>query len=202
VPADIVVTGNHIAKPLRWRTGTPGAEVTAWTVKNLFELKNARRVLVDGNLLENNWLAAQNGFAVLFTVRNQDGRAPWSVVEDVTFSNNVVRHVGAGVNILGRDDIHPSQQTRRIAISGNLFDDVGGPWGSGRLFRCSTAQATCRFATTRRRTPASCCSGAITPRTSASCSRTTSRCTTRRASPDPAPAAAVKASTAISRAPA
>jgi cellulose synthase/poly-beta-1,6-N-acetylglucosamine synthase-like glycosyltransferase len=135
VPADIVVTGNHIAKPLRWRTGTPGAEPTAWTVKNLFELKNARRVVVDGNLLENNWTAAQNGFAVLFTVRNQDGRAPWSVVEDVTFSNNIVQHVGAGVNILGQDDIHPSQQTRRIAISGNLFDDVGGPWGSGRLFQ-------------------------------------------------------------------
>jgi poly-beta-1,6-N-acetyl-D-glucosamine synthase len=135
VPSDIVVTGNHLAKPLRWRRGTPGAEPTDWSVKNLFELKNARRVVVEGNLLEYNWPAAQNGFAVLLTVRNQDGRAPWSVVEDVTFSRNVVRHVGAGVNILGRDDIHSSQQTRRIAITGNLFDDVGGSWGSGRLFQ-------------------------------------------------------------------
>ena len=135
VPSDIVITGNHLAKPLRWRSGTPGAEPTAWAVKNLFELKNARRVLVDGNLLEYNWPAAQNGFAVLLTVRNQDGRAPWSVVEDVTFAHNVVRHVGAGVNVLGHDDIHPSRQTRRIAISGNLFADVGGTWGSGRLFQ-------------------------------------------------------------------
>ena len=104
-------------------------------MKNLFELKNARRVLIEGNLLEYNWPAAQNGFAMLFTVRNQSGRAPWSVVEDVTFANNVVRHVGAGINILGTDDIHPSQQTRRIAIRGNLFADVGGAWGSGRLFQ-------------------------------------------------------------------
>ena len=96
VPADIEITGNHFAKPLRWKEGDSAFEGTAWTVKNLFELKNARRVLVDGNLLEYNWPHGQNGFAILFTPRNQDGGAPWSVVEDVTFANNVVRHVAAG----------------------------------------------------------------------------------------------------------
>jgi hypothetical protein len=136
VPADIEVTRNFMTKPLGWRTGTPGFEGTEWTVKNLFELKNARRVLVDGNILEHNWAQAQNGFAILFTVRNQKGSAPWSVVENVTFSNNVVRHVGAGINILGQDDNQQSQQTRRIAIRNNLFVDVGGAWGgNGRLFQ-------------------------------------------------------------------
>jgi hypothetical protein len=135
VPADIVITRNHMAKPLRWKKDDPSFEGTEWAVKNLFELKNARRVLVDGNLLEYNWPHAQNGFAILFTVRNQDGKAPWSVVEDVTFSNNVVRHVAGGINILGRDDNHPSQQTRRIAIRNNVFLDVGGDWGNGRLFQ-------------------------------------------------------------------
>jgi hypothetical protein len=104
-------------------------------VKNLFELKNARRVLVDGNLFEYNWPHMQNGFAILFTPRNQDGRSPWSVVEDVTFVNNLVRHVAAGINILGHDDIQSSQPTRRIAIRNNLFVDVGGGWGMGRLFQ-------------------------------------------------------------------
>jgi len=104
-------------------------------VKNLFELKNARRVLVDGNLFEYNWPHAQNGFALLFTPRNQDGGAPWSVVEDVTFVNNVVRHVAAGINMLGRDDVHTSEPMRRITIRNNLFVDVGGSWGKGRLFQ-------------------------------------------------------------------
>jgi hypothetical protein len=135
VPADIEIVRNHFAKPLRWKADDPSYEGTAWAVKNLFELKNARRVLVDGNLFEYNWPHAQNGFALLFTPRNQDGGAPWSVVEDVTFANNVVRHVAAGVNILGRDDIHSSQQTRRIAFHNNLFFDVGGKWGKGRLFQ-------------------------------------------------------------------
>jgi hypothetical protein len=56
-------------------------------------------------------------------------------VEDVTFANNVVRHVASGINVLGRDDIHASQRTARIAIRNNLFVDVGGQWGGGRLFQ-------------------------------------------------------------------
>jgi hypothetical protein len=135
VPADIEVVGNHMAKPLNWRREDPSFQGTAWSVKNLFELKNARRVLVDGNLFEYNWPHAQNGFAILFTPRNQDGQSPWSVVEDITFVNNLVQHVAAGINLLGHDDIHSSQPTRRIAIRNNLFVDVGGTWGSGRLFQ-------------------------------------------------------------------
>ncbi len=136
VPSDIEVTRNHFSKPLSWKADDPLYAGTAWSVKNLFELKNARRVLVEGNLFEHNWPHAQNGFAILFTPRNQDGRAPWSVVEDVVFRRNVVRRVAAGFNILGRDDIHESGQTRRIAIHDNLLTEVGGKWGgNGRLFQ-------------------------------------------------------------------
>jgi len=126
---------NHMTKPLAWRLGGHEYQGVAWTVKNLFELKNARRVRVDANVFEFNWLHAQNGFAILFTVRNQDGAAPWSAVEDVTFEDNLVQHVGSGVNLLGTDDVHRSQTTRRIAIRNNLFIDVGGLWGPGRLFQ-------------------------------------------------------------------
>jgi hypothetical protein len=135
VPADIEIRRNHFAKPLRWKIGHETFEGVEWAVKNLFELKNARRVLIDGNLFEYNWPHGQNGFAILFTVRNQEGRAPWSTVEDVGFVNNVVRHVGSGINVLGRDDNYPSQRVRRLEIGNNLFLDVGGAWGSGRLFQ-------------------------------------------------------------------
>jgi len=137
VPSDIEVRRNHFYKPLTWKIGHPTYAGTAWTVKNIFELKNARRVLVDGNIFEHNWPHAQNGFSILFTVRNQDGSAPWSVVEDVTFTNNIVRHVASAVNILGTDDLQTSLQTKRILIRNNLFDDVNAAtWGgSGRLLQ-------------------------------------------------------------------
>jgi cellulose synthase/poly-beta-1,6-N-acetylglucosamine synthase-like glycosyltransferase len=135
VPSDIVLSNNTFAKTLRWRAGDPRYEGVDWAVKNLFELKNARRVLVEKNVFEFNWPDAQNGFAILFTPRNQDGGSPWSVVEDVTFRSNIVRHVAAGINVLGADDIHSSRQTSRIAIVNNVFADVGGGWGNGRLFQ-------------------------------------------------------------------
>ncbi|MEE4175235.1 MAG: right-handed parallel beta-helix repeat-containing protein [Xanthomonadales bacterium] len=135
VPSDIEIIGNHFTKPLAWRVGSDEFAGTRWTIKNLFELKNARRVLVKGNLFEHNWPESQNGFAVLFTVRNQEGDAPWSVVEDITFTDNVMRRVGSAINILGYDDIHTSRQTRRILIRNNLFDEVGEAWGPGDLFQ-------------------------------------------------------------------
>ena len=89
VPSDIVIRRNHITRPVSWRAG-------AWVVKNLLELKNARYVQIDGNLLENNWSGGQSGFAVLFTVRAHSTSAPWTTIEHVRFENNVVRHSRLG----------------------------------------------------------------------------------------------------------
>jgi len=141
VPADIEIRGNHFAKPLSWRVGDPTYARTPWIVKNLFELKNARRVLVDGNIFEYNWRQAdQDGFAIVFTPRNQSGSAPWSTVEDVTFTHNIVRHSTAGVYMLGWDDLSSgSRQLQRVLIQNNVFTDIGAfpsNGGSvGRLFQ-------------------------------------------------------------------
>jgi hypothetical protein len=123
VPADIEVRRNTFTKPLAWRT-------EKWSAKNLFELKNARRVVIDGNLFEHSWADAQEGFAILFSPRNQDGKSPWTVVEDVTFTNNIVRGAASGVKISGRDASAPSAQTRRILVRNNLFEDIEArTWG-------------------------------------------------------------------------
>jgi hypothetical protein len=139
VPADVEIRRNHLFKPLAWRQGDPDYAGTAWTIKNLFELKNAKRVLVEDNLLENNWVQAQGGFAILLTVRTEVDAARWAVVEDVTFRNNVVRRVAAGLNILGIDDTSPggNGRTRNVLIAGNLFEEIGprGWDASGILFQ-------------------------------------------------------------------
>jgi hypothetical protein len=128
VPSDVTVRRNVFTKPLEWRN-------EKWLVKNAFELKNARRVLVEGNVMENVWAGGQNGYAVLFTVRNQNGRAPWSTVEDVTFRYNIIRHAGAAINVLGHDDSHPSQQVKRLRISHNLVYDIDrSVWGGNGDF--------------------------------------------------------------------
>ncbi len=74
IPSDITFTKNYVTKPLSWRSNSD------INVKNLFELKNGARVFVDGNIFENNWLAAQAGYSIVLTGRSQDGLAPWSIV--------------------------------------------------------------------------------------------------------------------------
>ncbi|CAN5672350.1 hypothetical protein BH09MYX1_BH09MYX1_27640 [soil metagenome] len=130
VPSDIQICGNHFRKDPTWIG-------QGWVAKNLLEFKNARRVLVAGNVLENSWSDGQVGFGILFTPRNQDGTAPWSVDSDVTVAYNVLRHVGSGVNLSASDDLNKSQPTTRIVIRDNLIDDVGGATftGDGRVFQ-------------------------------------------------------------------
>jgi hypothetical protein len=114
--------------------GKPG-NGTKWMVKNIFELKNAQDVLVENNVFENVWVAAQSGYPIVFTPRNQNGRAPWVVVQDVVFRNNIVRHTAGGVNILGTDDLAPSRRTNHIAIVNNLFEDLTAAiWGATKVF--------------------------------------------------------------------
>ncbi len=128
VPTDITIAGNTISKPVEWRRA-------GWSVKNLVELKNARNVEIDGNTIEYNWQGGQSGFAVLFTVRNQNGACPWCQVEQVVFENNVVRHSAAAISILGVDDVHPSRQTQTIFIRNNLFADIDSRnWGGNGYF--------------------------------------------------------------------
>jgi hypothetical protein len=128
VPTGLTFTHNHVIKPVSWRG-------SKWTVKNLFELKNASDVLVEFNVFENNWAAAQSGSAILLKPVNQDGKAPWSTVRNVVFRSNIVRNVASAFNILGFDNRHPSGQAVGIAILHNLVYGVdGGKWGGSGAF--------------------------------------------------------------------
>jgi len=123
VPSDIEISGNHMAKPRSWNVGDPSYAGVPWTQKAILELKNAQRVLIRGNLLEN--IAGEKGAALVLTPRNQGNSAPWSVVRDVTFHDNIVRGAAVGWKAQGLDDGHRSQQLRRVSIRNNLWLSIG-----------------------------------------------------------------------------
>jgi hypothetical protein len=104
VPSDIEIRNNYLFKPEEWavpgKTLSPAAQ---WSVKNSLELKSARRVLVAGNVFENNWAGKQRGFTIVLTVRTSDS-GNIAVVNDITIENNVLKNVASGVNTLERDD--------------------------------------------------------------------------------------------------
>ena len=122
-PSDIIVRRNYIYKPLSWGRGR-------WTVKAAFELKHARRVLFEGNVIENHWADAQTGFAILFqTLANNNRAWSWTTVQDVLVQNNLVRNSTSGVNILARVAYDggklPTNPTSRVAVINNVFENVG-----------------------------------------------------------------------------
>lgn len=117
-PADILITGNYLFKPLAWKN-LPG------TVKNLLELKNATRVVIRDNLLENNWTDAQAGWSVLFTPKNQDGRNPATVVKDVLFERNYIKGAERGINMTGRDWMQVSAQASGYVLRKNVIETAG-----------------------------------------------------------------------------
>ena len=123
VPSDITMRKNLITKKTAWMS-------QSWTVKNLVELKNAQRVVMEGNTIENNWASGQQGYAIVMVPRNQSKTAPWSVIRDVVVQNNIIRHVAAAFNICGYDNLAPSQQTENITIRNNVLSDVNTRWGT------------------------------------------------------------------------
>lgn len=120
------------------RAGTaenvPTSRGTVWLVKNLFELKNARNVVVEDNVFENNWQQAQAGYAIVLTPRNSGNGCSWCLVEDVRFERNIVRNVAAAFNILGYDSPETSGQARRITLRNNLVYDVHRGLGGNGWF--------------------------------------------------------------------
>ena len=137
VPSDIEIRRNYVFKPLSWKLSDPSYVGYHWTVKNLLELKNARNVVIDGNVFENNWTDGQAGIPILFTVRNQECTAPWSTVQMVSFTNNTVKNAEGALNLLGMDNevtatfgkCNPASTSVRgsnLNIRNNLFFDING----------------------------------------------------------------------------
>jgi hypothetical protein len=126
VPSDITIRRNLISRPLSWMS-------SSWVVKNLIELKNAQNVTIEGNTIENNWAAGQQGYSIVLQPRNQSGSAPWSTVRNITIQNNIIRHVAAVFNICGYDDIHTAQQLRGVVVRNNLMYDISPAYATSSM---------------------------------------------------------------------
>jgi hypothetical protein len=134
-PTDIEIRHNHLFKPMTWMKGQPGfvggADGNPFIVKNLFELKNAQRVLFEGNVLENTWGGfSQAGFAVLLTPKNQargiGNVCPSCLVTDVTIRKCKMSHVGDGLQIANglSSNGGAAKDGGRYSIHDIVLDDV------------------------------------------------------------------------------
>ena len=148
VASDIEIRNNHMFKPLAWDAclitlapgyiqpnGVPCPPTTSpgykWLEKNNLEFKSARRVIVTGNTLENNWLGSSGQYAqLLFEIRTtQSGNL--AVVDDIEVTGNIIKHGDRGFNTLAEDyACNPASgypncttpgESKRVWIHNNLF---------------------------------------------------------------------------------
>jgi hypothetical protein len=117
IPSDIEIKGNYIYTPLSWKG--------VWTKKNLLELKNAQRVLIEGNVLDGSWSDAQVGGGIVLKSVNQNGKCTWCASRDITVRGNLIRNVGQPFNLAGAPERIPvGESLRRVLIENTLVENV------------------------------------------------------------------------------
>jgi hypothetical protein len=99
-PNDVEIRRNYMFKPMSWNPNDPNFIGTKYVVKNLFELKNGCRILVEGNVMQNSWGGfSQTGEGISVGPKNQTiGSAnvcPLCTVTDVVFRYNKISNVGS-----------------------------------------------------------------------------------------------------------
>ncbi len=145
-PTDIQVMGNHFWKPWQWMPGNSnfvgGPDGHPFIVKNHLELKNAVRVLVEANLMENVWGGfSQDGSALLLTPKNQHTPkgtdvCPLCQVTDITVRYVHISHAGDGFQFAnaisgnGKDGAQALAGTR-YSIHDVVLDDLSRNYVGG-----------------------------------------------------------------------
>jgi hypothetical protein len=120
VPRDITITRNHFYKPLVWKD--------IWTIKNSIEFKTAQYVLIEGNVFENNWPAAQEGVGIVFKANANGCECTYLGTRDVTFRYNIGKNMPVAWGLHAADDSYGWTgfvHFQRASFTHNLFTNIG-----------------------------------------------------------------------------
>lgn len=130
MPKDITIQRNLFEKETStWNTDN------GYTVKTLFETKCGNRILVEGNIFQNQ-TGYQGDVAFRLTPRNEYVNPSYIEVSDLTIRHNIVRNVANWINAIASDDgsVDPgtfptsgsySNHSKRWAIHNNLVYGLG-----------------------------------------------------------------------------
>ena len=107
-----------------------------YIVKNLFELKNAQRVLLEGNMFVNNWSGfTQGGEAWAITPVNQSGGAPNAFDANITMRYNWSTSTNFAIELDLADNggfLAAAETLLTHPVQGLRLRHIGGGVGAGR----------------------------------------------------------------------
>lgn len=132
--ADHTYTHNYFAFP-----STPTFNLNSVVTRQLFEFKTISRLLVNGNTFANEWCGGITGginYTMAFTARADDFGSmlgSQSGISDVTITNNSMRQIPGGIQILANENVlvsDESQGVKRMLIRNNLGYRVDGTFAA------------------------------------------------------------------------
>lgn len=154
-PADIEVRRNHFYKPWQWMPGNSkfvgSPDGRPFIVKNHLELKNATRVLIEANVMENTWGGfSQTGYAILLSPKSQHTRlngnvCPLCQVTDITIRYTRISHAAGGMQLTtvlsgNGEGGGEALAGARWSIHDVVMDDINRNYiGGGSLFEVMNA---------------------------------------------------------------
>ncbi len=147
-PADIEIRHNYFYKPTIWMPGDLNYNGLSFVVRNHLEFKNATRVLIEGNGIQNSWggYGVQQGSAIILTPRIVGTIGPCAncFVTNVTIRFNTGSHLPQAIALAspGNTSEKYASGNNNFSIHDNVFDDLNY---SG-CYKCSTAYTNQMFA--------------------------------------------------------
>ena len=102
-----------------WQLSETGAP--SYTIKNSWELKDGQAYELIGNVVENSWQQAQNGFSILI---NQSGNTTrnYDVIDTLIRGNRIIRaNTGFAMGNLNYLEPNGVTLTRRVNVEHNVF---------------------------------------------------------------------------------
>lgn len=140
MPRNITIKNFHFTKRREWFGKAQ--------IKNAFELKSAENVEITDGLMEYAGTSqGQQGYIMLFTVRNDEGGSPWSNIKNVTVERINCRYAGACISVLGVDDLAKSGTLDNLTIRNVNFTDIDPTGITGGGGNCVSFHSTCNRVT-------------------------------------------------------
>lgn len=137
-----VPTANTLTLAEAFSANQSGASATLyglWDHKNSFELKmlTGTNNLIEGNVFDGGWVAAQEGNVIVFSVRAQTTTgSPHAVIKNVTFRYNYIKRAWAGIQFITSDDMNTSDYMQNFTVAHNVFEGLGaGLYGPPGILR-------------------------------------------------------------------
>lgn len=122
MPSDLEFRYNYLTRPFNWNPNVPTYDGIGGSYnKNIWETKATQFALIEYNVLEHSWQAAQDGAAFNVKSESYGNGGTIGYTADITIRRNLIRDTSMGTNVIGVPNVESAHPPQRVWFQDNLF---------------------------------------------------------------------------------